>query len=113
MLTAIWFGWAFLCAWVVRIAVVALLPRRFGAWSYLLAYAWWPSLFVAGAFIVESMGFDMYGGDPESATRTIGRAIFLYSPLGLPVVFGVPPVIVLDVGVLLWRNWIRPTGHSD
>lgn len=112
MLTAMWFGWAFVCAWLVRAAAFALLPRSFGKWSYLVAYAWWPGVFIFGAIIAEGTGFQMYGYDPNSWMQQIGRVIFLYSPLGLPVVFGGLLVIAFDVATLVWRKWARSTLES-
>jgi hypothetical protein len=113
MLTAIWFGWAFLCAWFVRVAVVALLPRRLGAWAYPLAYAWWPGLFVIGASAVEFTGFDLYGGNLHSTTHRLGAAILFLSPLGLPILAGAPFVVALDMVVIVWRTWINPMRPAD
>jgi hypothetical protein len=108
METAIWFAWAFLCAWVPRFTVVALLFRRFDGWSYLLGYLVWGVLFSIGIWMVGLSGFQMYGFDPHDPWQKFGEVVFFLSPFGLPILIGAPAVLLLDFMTVCWRTWRRP-----
>lgn len=83
---------------------MALLARHVGSLAYLFGYLTLAGLFATGLLVVKLTGFVMYGYDPNDMWQRVGAVVFLYSPLGLPLLIGFPPVVILDVAVGLWRT---------
>lgn len=102
-----WYVWAFACALGVRIAFTRLLRRRLGARAQLAAYAAWPVLLFIGAVLVGISGMQMYGFDANDPRQMAGWWLLTYSPLGLPILFGAPVVLVVDA-VWATGRWLRP-----
>jgi hypothetical protein len=94
--TALWFGWSFVCAFLTRVAFAAVLRKHLGGFAYLGAYAGWVGLLIIGGIAVSFSGMQMYGFDADDPRQMFSYWVLFYSPLGLPLVFGAPAVLVVD-----------------
>lgn len=101
LILLLWLGWAVFSAWSIRVGLVMLLFHKFGGWAYPMAYFCWLALFAAAFWFLGWCGSDMYGGDPNDPWQRAGWIIFLLSPIGLPVCFGAPIVLVTDA-IFIW-----------
>lgn len=104
--TIVWFVWAFICALLPRMAIVALLRSRIGAAAYLVAYLGWPVLFGMGAVITQALHFDGYVFDRSDWRDWTGWLLAFFSPLGFPVLIGAPLVLVFDAATIVYRTWL-------
>lgn len=104
--TIIWFGWAFVCAFGVRLGFTRLFRRWLGSLAQFAAYGMWIVLLFAGWVIVSLSGMQMYGFEAGDPRQIWGYWVFFYSPLGLPTVFGAPAVLIVDLvrAVITWRK---------
>lgn len=95
--TALWFGWAFACALGVRVAFTRLFRSRLGSAAQAAAYGMWLVLLLLGWVAVGLSGVQMYGFDSNDPWQMLGYWLFVYSPLGLPTLFGAPAVLAFDL----------------
>jgi hypothetical protein len=104
--TALWFGWAFICAFGVRLGFTRLFRSWLGNAAQFAAYGMWFVLLLAGWIIVNLSGMQMYGFDASDPRQMWGYWVFFYSPLGLPTMFGAPAVLIVDMvrALITWRK---------
>lgn len=57
----------------------------------------WLVLLLIGGTVVSISGMQMYGFDAGDPRQMMGYITLFYSPLGLPMAFGAPAVLVLDL----------------
>jgi hypothetical protein len=96
-------AWSTLVTFLVRISAAAIFRRLVRAERvYIAAHLTIPALFLLGLLVVGISGMPMYGFDAANWLRWLGYVTFVFSPFGLPLLFGTPVVVVAD---LLRRPW--------
>jgi len=60
--------------------------------------------FVAALLFVSFNGMQLYGFHSDEPQSWAGWFVLFLSPIGLPLLFGAPMVIVLKVLVVWWKN---------
>lgn len=93
----IWFGWAFACAFCARLGFTRLFRSRLGSMAQFAACGMWLVLLLMGWVVASFSGMQMYGFDASDPRQMLGYWVFFYSPMGLPIVFGAPAVLVVDL----------------
>lgn len=106
LLNVLWFGWAFACALGVRLGFTRLFKPRLGDAAQIAAYGMWIVLLLIGWAVVSISGMQMYGFDANDPLQMAGYITLGYSPLGLPIAFGAPAVLALDL-LMAAAKWIR------
>lgn len=97
MAQLLWFVWAFACAFAVRTLAVRFLAPRWGRLAgYVSGYVLWLVLFAIGLTIVWLGKLNTYGYDAADPGQFTAYVVLTYSPLGLPLVYGAPMVLLLD-----------------
>lgn len=102
----VWFGWAFACALGVRLGFTYLFRPRLADAAQIASYGMWFVLLLIGWAVVSISGMQMYGFDADDPRQMMGYITLFYSPLGLPVAFGAPVVLVLDL-LMAAARWAR------
>lgn len=101
----IWIAWSAAITLLVRIIVASLFKQFMAAdRAYLAAYLTFPALLVLGATVVGLTGMPMYGFDGENWAHWLGYATLYLSPIGLPLVLGIPLVLIADIVRRPWRH---------
>lgn len=109
LFSALWVGWGFLCALGIRVGFAALFRRHLGKTAGFAAYAMCGLFFVVGLIVVSVTGVQMYGFDAADPAQMFGYLAFLYSPIGLPTLVGIPLLLVAE---LVWAA-SRPKASEE
>jgi hypothetical protein len=104
-----WVTWAAICAWAPRYLAVRKWGKAYGVGAYFIGYFSWPLMFVVGLIIVGWTGMQMYGFDRSDPWQMAGWIILFLTPLGLPVLYGAPFVMLFDLSRFVIRRLRRPS----
>ena len=98
-----WFIWSFVIVWMTKTVLFAVFSRLFARRTALIAsYVIFLPLFILGLLLVPPM----YGFDNTNLKHQVGYFTFYLSPLGIPIILGLPIVGVFD---LIRRQWKQKT----
>lgn len=96
-----WLAWSFLCAFVVKAIWTRFLRRQLFTRASLGAYALLTATFIATLAIVSLSGGIVYGD--RTGSEQLSFWLYYYSPIGLPLAFGTPFIVLFDViAMLAW-----------
>lgn len=107
LMWAIWIGGGLLSALALR----ALLRRFVPAWlsdSLLAVYFAAPFVFIVLAGLPAQLaGWQMYGFDATDWRQRAAQLNLVYAPWGLPLVFGMPALVIWDLVQTIRRSVAR------
>ncbi len=86
---------------VLTAAFQTFLSRRIAVVSALAAL---PVLFVIGMCLLGLTSFALYGGDPDSLSFRLGYYGLFWSPLGLPMLAGIPLFLTTPFAIMHVRK---------
>ncbi len=102
----LWLAWSAGVVFLTRILLVWIFMRYFPAKkAYAAAYLTFPVLLLIGVIVAVASGLTMRGFDGAQWGHWAGYAVLFFTPLGLPVLAGVPIVMLSDVVRRPWRVW--------
>ncbi len=93
----LWLSWAVAIAFSWRVVLRRFVFKGTSAGSWLATYAVMLCAGIAGVVVSEWLGFRLYGYDPDDPWQFVAAGLLLYSPVGLPLLVGLLPVLFYDL----------------
>jgi hypothetical protein len=99
-------------AWLIQTLALRLFYKRIGKAAYDVGCAFWLFGFIVTLAIVSWSGMQPYGFDPHDRWQVAGWYVFFLSPLGLPLLFGVPALLFVQ-GLWFWYAAVSKRFRRD
>ncbi|WP_128892766.1 hypothetical protein [Erythrobacter sp. HKB08] len=94
---ALWFVWAVTVAALWRYALKRWVIKARTPFASLSVYVLLAAIGIAGVYGSGLTGWQMYGHDPEDPMQQFGFVLLLFSPIGLPLLAGLPIVLLARI----------------
>lgn len=98
-----WWLWCPISAWLIQTIAVRLFRKRLGIAAYDVGCAFWVFGFLAALLFTSWSGMQLYGYNPNDRWQVAGRYVMFFSPLGLPLLIGIP-ILLFVQGLWFWWN---------
>ena len=103
-LVALWFVWAIFVAAAWRFALGRWVIDWRNVWAVPAIYGLMIGLGILGLVVSEALGFRLYGYNPDNPRQYAAYVVLVYSPIGLPIIVGLPIVLIADTLRLLMKR---------